>query len=100
MIQNKNISDYIFDAKKRPFTFDSFMTVAAFVYPVTGIPQMMQVINGKTEGVSLLSWIGFSLFVGLFLSYSIRQRIKPMIITYTLWLAVDLAVVIGILINR
>lgn len=72
---------------------------AAFVYPLTGVPQAISVLNGNTEGVAIISWIGFILFSILFLAYGIVHNVKPMVITNSLWLFVDTAVVIGILIN-
>ena len=100
MIQNKNVSYYFFGDKKPAISLEKLMVFAAFAYPITGLPQMIQVTQGNTAGVSVLSWAGFALFVALFLAYSIRHRIKPMIITYSLWLFIDLAIVVGILLHR
>lgn len=86
--------------KKRVTFFDRLMLAAAFVYPATAIPQVIQVLEGKTEGVSMVSWAGFAGFVSLFLAYSIIHRIKPMIITYTMWLTIDLIIVFNLLLNR
>lgn len=85
--------------KKSLKTFDKFMLVIAFVYPITGIPQAIKVFQGEAEGVAVLSWLGFLLFVSIFLTYALAHRIKPMIITYSLWWTVDAAVVVGVLLN-
>lgn len=71
--------------------------MAAFLYPLSGIPQVIEVYNGQVDGVSLLSWLSFIAFSALFLSYGLIHKITPMIITNTLWLGVDGLVVIGMI---
>ncbi len=99
MEQNKNFFGYIFGDKKLDLSFEKLMIIAAFAYPVTGIPQLLQVLQGNIAGVSIASWAGFAFFVALFLVYSIKKRVKPMIITYSIWLAIDLMVVWGVLLK-
>lgn len=100
MAQHNHLLHLHLRNKKHVTTFDKVMFCAAFLYPFTGIPQVIQVINGNTDGVSVLSWAGFALFVSIFLIYSIIHKIKPMIITYTMWWIIDVAVVIGVLVHR
>lgn len=78
-------------------SYDKFMVALAFIYPITGIPQIYKVYNGDIEGVAILSWVGFLVFVSMFLMYALIHNIKPLIITYSLWLCIDAAVVLGIL---
>lgn len=75
------------------------MVCAAFIYPLVGIPQVVEVFGGNIEGVSLFSWTGFVFFALLFLMYGIIHKIKPMIITNVLWLIVDGMVIGGALIH-
>lgn len=85
-------------AKKKQLTlFDKIIILAAFAYPLSGLPQVIEVFNGHTEGVSLWSWVGFMGFSGLFLAYGLVHKIAPMIITNTLWLAVDGMVIVGLI---
>lgn len=100
MTQHNHLLHLHLHGKKRLTGFDKIMLTAAFIYPVTGIPQIVQVFNGNTEGVSVLSWAGFTFFVSIFLVYSIIHRIKPMIITYAMWLVVDVLVVVGVFLHR
>ncbi len=100
MAQHNHLLHFHIGRKKRITMFDKFMLIAAFIYPLTGIPQVLQVLQGNTEGVSLMSWAGFTIFGTLFLTYSIIHRIWPMIITYTMWWIIDVAIVIGILLNN
>jgi len=87
------------DKKRTLQTFDKLMLAIAFVYPITGIPQAIEVFSGNVEGVSVVSWLGFLLFVSIFLVYSVIHKIKPMIITYIMWWFVDVSVVAGIILN-
>lgn len=84
-------------AKKHLTLFDKIIIFASFLYPLSGMPQVIEVFNGNTAGVSLLSWIGFIGCAGLFLAYGLIHKITPMIITNTLWLAVDGLVIVGLI---
>lgn len=84
--------------KKHLTMFDKIIIVASFLYPLCSLPQVIEVFNGNTEGVSLLSWMGFMIFSVLFLVYGLIHKITPMIITNVLWLLVDGLVIIGLLI--
>lgn len=85
--------------KKRLTLFDKIIILAAFLYPMSGLPQVVKVFQGQVDGVSLLSWFSFILFSALFLSYGLIHKITPMIVANILWLAVDSLVVIGVLIQ-
>ncbi len=100
MAQHNHLLHFHIDGKKRITMFDKLMLVAAFIYPATALPQVIQVFRGNTDGVSILSWAGFACFVTLFLIYSIIHRIKPMIITYAMWWIIDVLVVVGILVHH
>lgn len=85
--------------KKRLTLFDKIIILAAFLYPLSGLPQVIEVFNGHTDGVSLWSWLGFICFSALFLAYGLVHKIAPMIITNILWIAVDSLVIIGLLVG-
>lgn len=85
--------------KKQLTMFDKTIILAAFMYPLSGLPQVIEVFNGHTDGVSLLSWFGFIGFSALFLTYGLIHKIAPMIITNILWLAVDCLVIVGLIVG-
>lgn len=85
--------------KKKLSTFDIIVIFASFMYPLSGIPQIIGVFQGNIEGVSVYSWLGFTLFASIFLIYGLKHRVTPMIIANTIWLAVDSLVVIGYFLN-
>lgn len=85
-------------SKKRQITWlDKAAVVAAFLYPLSGLPQVIEVFKGNSEGVSIFSWLGFLIFAAFFLTYGIVHKITPMIITNALWLVIDGLVVLGVL---
>jgi uncharacterized protein with PQ loop repeat len=77
------------------------MYVAAWLFPVTAIPQIITIYrNQSAENISLLTWCLYIVFglIGLF--YAISKKLSPLIIQETLWLLVYITVVAGILIFR
>ena len=88
--------------KKKPnlSLLDRAVLVASVIYPLSGIPQIVSVFSGKTEGVSITSWLLFMLCASLFLIYGIKHRVLPMVISNIIWVVVDYAVVFGILMNK
>jgi hypothetical protein len=87
-------------AKKKQLTlFDKVIILAAFMYPLSGLPQVIEVFSGHAVGVSLWSWVSFLAFSTLFLAYGLIHKITPMIITNILWLAIDGLVIVGLLFN-
>lgn len=86
--------------KKRKTLLDKIVMVAAYVYPLSGLPQLILVYKGEVSGVSIASWLGFACFSTLFLIYGIMHKIKPMIITNFAWLVLDLFIVFGTVTHR
>lgn len=78
--------------------FDKIAMVAAVLYPLSTVPQVISVFQGSVAGISIYTWTGYVFFAALFLFYGIVHKIKLMIITNALWLAVDILVVAGLLI--
>lgn len=86
--------------RERKGLFEGVINIAAFLYPLTGLPQVIAVFQGSAEGVSVASWIGFTVFAALFLYYGISRHIRPMIIINSLWLVIDVLTVVGILMRQ
>ncbi len=100
MSRQNHILHFHISKKRQLNTFDKVAIMAAFAYPLTGVPQVISVIHGQTAGVSLASWFGFIIFAVFFLTYGAVHRIKPMIITNALWLLIDGLVVVGVIVQR
>jgi len=85
--------------KKKITVFDTVVIIASFLYPLSSIPQAIQIFHGSTDGVSIYSWVSFAVFAAIFLTYGLKHRIVPMIITNSLWVVMDSIVIVGLLLN-
>lgn len=86
--------------KQQRSLYENSIIAASYVYPLTGIPQAITVLQGNIEGVSVISWASFAIFGILFLSYGIKHKVKPMIIVNSLWLVIDIIIVAAVLYHR
>lgn len=79
-------------------SFDIFILVFALIEPITTLPQIYQVWSRhNVSGVSLVTWIFFTLAANVWLIYGIRIKDKPIIISSAMWVLTQGLVVIGIL---
>lgn len=80
---------------------DRLIYVAAITYPLTTLPQIIDMLISKSsENVSLLTWLLYDAFTFIFLWYAIEKKLKPLVIEYSMWIAAQSVVVILILIYR
>ena len=80
---------------------DRLIYIAAIAYPLTTIPQIIDIIaNRSSVNVSLWTWIMYDLFTFVFLWYAISKKLKPLIIEYSMWIAMQSAVVLLVVIYR
>lgn len=83
-----------------PYTsLDRIVLVVSVVYPFSALPQVFAVFGGRTEGVSILSWIFFLICSSLFLVYGIRRQVMPMIVSNSIWVVMNALVITGIILN-
>jgi|SRR5687767_2435947 uncharacterized protein with PQ loop repeat len=77
---------------------DGLVTAMAVVGPLFGLPQVYEIYVGQdASGVSLASWLGFSFYTLVFLTYGIVYKLKPVIIAQSLWLCIYILIISGIL---
>lgn len=73
--------------------------VAAVLQPLMTLPQAVQLYTSQdAQGLSLFTWLGYTMFGLIFLAYSIQFRLKPIIVQQSLWFVLQSSVVIGIVI--
>lgn len=83
--------------KKDAALVDRLMSAAAVIHPLTAVPQVYTIYSTHdVAGVSIWTWLGFMALGLIFLAYGILHKIKPFILTQTLWFIVDLLVVVGV----
>lgn len=82
-------------------TLALFATIVAIVEPVMTIPQAWEIwFNKSAVNISFVSWC-FALFAAVvWLLYAINIKNVPLLISSVLWVFVESAVVIGILVYR
>jgi uncharacterized protein with PQ loop repeat len=77
---------------------DRLIYVAAVAEPLANLPQVFTIYSLRNaSGVSITSWILYMVFAAIWLWYGIHTKQRPMIIAAMLFLATDLAVVMGAL---
>jgi uncharacterized protein with PQ loop repeat len=77
---------------------DRVVLCLATIGPLFELPQLFKIYSEKSaQGVSLLTWAFFVLFAIPWVIYGIVHKEKPIIVAYSLWILIDTAIVIGIL---
>jgi uncharacterized protein with PQ loop repeat len=71
--------------------------LASLVGPIFTIPQIWLIFStGHSEGVSVLTWLGYILVALIWTVYGLVERDKPIVFSNTLWMIVEGLVVIGV----
>jgi len=78
--------------------FDLLLYFFVFTTPLFEIPQAIAIYkNHSAENVSSLTWIYFLITNAVWLTYGIRKKLWPIIISYTFYMLVEGIIVFGIL---
>ena len=73
--------------------------VAAVAQPLMTVPQAIQLYTTHdASGLSLLTWAGYTLFGLIFLAYGIKYQLRPIALTQSIWVVLQLCVVVGIVV--
>ncbi len=86
-----------------PDNLKRFMDKAIYVVgvfgPIMTLPQVWKIWVGKNAvGVSVLSWSAYLIAAFFWLVYGLIHKEKPIIITYSLWILMEISIVAGTLI--
>jgi len=75
---------------------DVTVYAAGILGPVMSLPQVILVYVGQdVAGISVISWLGWAILDIPFIIYGFAHKERPIIITYTLWMLINLSVAIG-----
>ncbi len=91
------------DAPARPDggVLDKILPVLSVFTMAMTVPQVWSVwVGGSTAGVSLLSWSAYLIAACLWLVDGLRKRDKTIWVACIGWIAMDAAVVVGILVRH
>lgn len=87
--------------KKVKIFFEKLIIFVAIIGPFANLPQLINVwIKKKVDGVSVVSWILFSIVSLVWLIYGIIKKDKYITITFTITLILQLMVTVGTIIHR
>jgi uncharacterized protein with PQ loop repeat len=85
-------------SKPAKSVFEKFMLVFATVEPLATIPQIYSIwTSSSAPGVSLTTWVFYTITSFIWLAYGIRGKDTPIIISGLLWSSTQALVVIGLL---
>jgi uncharacterized protein with PQ loop repeat len=78
---------------------DNLSIVAAILMPFTTIPQIYKIwILQNTSGVSILTWILYTVLCFPMLIYGLYYKMTPIIILNILWIIMNLIMIIGLIV--
>ena len=79
---------------------EKFMFAFAIIEPLATIPQIIGIwFRHNTAGVSLATWLFYTLTSGIWLAYGIIKKDKPLIVSGLLWSTSQAIVVLGLLVR-
>ena len=85
--------------KKNHKLITQLVLILAVVEPLMTLPQVYEVwVRHQTAGVSLITWIFFTIAAATWLVYGITIKNTPLIVSGSLWVLLESFVVVGLLI--
>jgi uncharacterized protein with PQ loop repeat len=78
---------------------DRIIYIIVFVGPLMTIPQVTTIwFERNASGVSVISWGSYIIIAGFWLIYAGLHREKPLILSYCIWIIIEVLIVIGALV--
>jgi uncharacterized protein with PQ loop repeat len=100
MVRHAHLHKHL--AKKQQRTaIDNFIYIFAFSTPFFEIPQLVSIITARNaENVSLITWSYLAVSSLAWLIYGINKKMKPLIVSYVLYVIVEFSITISILLYK
>ncbi len=77
---------------------DKLIYFAAVFSPAMTLPQIAKIwVEQNASGVSVISWMSYTLVTIIWLSYGIAHKEKVIIFSNVIWIFLNIAIVIGTL---
>lgn len=78
--------------------FEVFVNICSVILPLTTLPQLYNIYVGRlTEGISIITWISYTILTIPIFIYSVKRKELPLILLNGLWILVNTGIVIGLL---
>ena len=75
---------------------DRIIYVVAFAGPVMTVPQVLQIFLDKNaSGISVISWITYTITSTFWLIYGILHKDKPIAISSIAWIILEIFIIAG-----
>lgn len=93
---HKHLSSISSNRSKNPRHY--IVLIASVIYPLTTIPQIIEIFNNKSStNISVSTYALYLFFTIIFLVYGIKEKLVPIIVLQSLWLVMYGVVTIGII---
>ena len=84
-----------------PSGLEKFLRLLSVVTMLMTVPQVLTVWVGRDAGgVSLLSWAAYLFSACLWFVYGIQKRDKTIYLACIGWIALDAAIIVGVIVHR
>ena len=84
--------------KHKRSKFDNFIYIFAFTTPLFEIPQIITIFAAhSSENVSVITWTYLAISSLAWLIYGIMKKMKPLIVSYVLYVLVEFSIVVSII---
>ena len=88
-------------AKGKNKRLDRLTMVIGICMPIVTIPQLYAVLTANNlQGVSVVTWLFYTIQAGVFAIFGVRHREKPLIITYIPLFMIELCIVMALIIRK
>lgn len=78
---------------------DRLVLVVAVAYPLSTIPQILDIWIGRSvQGVSLITWSLFLVLQSILLAYGVVHKDRKLTLMWALWVFMYILVVVGLVI--
>ena len=84
-------------AKKHKDPFDYVVYFFMIATPLFELPQAIAIYaNHSAQGVSIWTWGFFFMSSLVWILYTLRNRLYPMVVTYSMYIMIEASIVLGI----
>ncbi len=78
---------------------DELVYIVAIFGPFMTLPQVLTIwVEKNVAGVALTTWIAYIAIAVFWLIYGIMHKERPIIISNIVWIIVELAIVVGVVV--
>jgi uncharacterized protein with PQ loop repeat len=83
-----------------PSRLENVLRVMSVVTMLMTVPQVLNIwIDGNASGVSIMSWGAYLVSACLWLAYGLQKRDKTIYLACIGWIALDAAIVAGVIVH-